>query len=87
VVDAPERALVSLLIVDLGVELMRDCSSIEGVDAVRCAKGQCVIGKSLPSFSFEGIANFQTRAREATPTLLVFALLEVFSSSRIRVSF
>jgi hypothetical protein len=47
VVDAPERESVSLLTVDLGVELMIDCSSIEGVDAVRCAKGQCVIGKSL----------------------------------------
>lgn len=61
---------------------MKDCSSIEGVDEVRCAKGQCVIGKFRVLLLQMNNADAQTHAKEVSPPLAVFASLEVFSSSK-----
>ena len=44
VVVALERELVCILS-DSVLGLMPDCSSIEKVDEVRCAKGKCVVGE------------------------------------------
>lgn len=65
-----------------GQELMIDCSSIDGVDEVRCASGQCVVGKFRVLFLQMNNADAQTHARGASLPLVVFASLEVFSSSR-----
>lgn len=66
-----------------GQELMIDCSSIDGVDEVRCASGQCVVGKFQVLLLLQmNNADTQTHAKEASPPLVVFALLEVFSSSK-----
>jgi hypothetical protein len=46
VVVAPDKELVSILY-EFQHWLMADCSSIEKVDEVRCAKGKCVVGESL----------------------------------------
>jgi len=61
---------------------MIDCSSIDGVDEVRCAKGQCVVGKFRVLLFKMNDADAQIHARGASPPLVVFALLEVFSSSK-----
>jgi hypothetical protein len=46
VVVAPDKELVSTLF-HTKHGLIVDCSSIEKVDEVRCAKGKCVVGESL----------------------------------------
>ena len=46
VVVAPDRELVSAPSYSRH-GLIVDCSSIEKVDEVRCAKGKCVVGKSF----------------------------------------
>ena len=66
VVVAPERELVSIQS-DFQVELMIDCSSIDKVDAVRCAKGKCVVGEFPSPQTVCAVADTQIHASRATP--------------------
>jgi hypothetical protein len=67
VVVVPDKELVSTLS-HWRLELMVDCSSIEKVDEVRCAKGECVVGESHP-LCHSAIADTQTHASRVTPLI------------------